>query len=57
MDVYDKKCQDFKAIYDQLKTCEAYTLELIIIEVNPNINKERLVVCFVFIVYAKYRTE
>ena len=29
-DVYDEKCQDFKAMLDQLETCEADTMQLII---------------------------
>ena len=38
---------------DLLETCEADTITAIINEVNPKINKERLIVCFVFAVYAK----
>ena len=54
-DVYDEKCQDFKAMLDRLETCEADTMQLIINKVNPKINRGRLIVCFVFVVYAKHR--
>ena len=39
---------------DQLETCEADTIAAIINEVNPKINRGRLIVCFVFAVYAKH---
>ena len=56
-DVYDEKCQDFKAMLDQLKTCEVDTIAAINNKVNPKINRGRLIVCFVFSVYAKYRAK
>ena len=56
-DVYDEKCQDFKAMLDQLESCEADMMQLIINEVNPKINRGRLIVCFVFAVYTKHRAE
>ena len=54
-DVYDEKSQEFKAMLDRLETCEADTITAIINEVNPKINRGRLIVSFVFAVYAKHR--
>ena len=56
-DLYDGGCQDFKALVDRLETREADTMQLIIKEVNPKINRGRLIVCFVFAAYAKHRAE
>ena len=56
-DVYDKICQDFKAMLDRLETCETDMMQLIINEVNPKINRGRLIVYFVFTVYAKHRAQ
>ena len=54
-DVFDKKCQKFKAMLDRIETCEADTMQLIIKEVNPKVNRGKLIVCFFFAVYAKHK--
>ena len=56
-DVSDEKCEDFKAILDRLKSCKADMTAAIINEINFKINSERLIVCFIFAVYAKHRAE
>ena len=56
-DIYYKKCQNFKAMFDRLKTCDADTIAVTINKVNPKINRRGLIVCFVFAVYAKHRAE
>ena len=42
---------------DRLETCKVDTIAAIINEVNPKINRGRLIVCFVFAVYTKHRAE
>ena len=56
-DVYDERCHHFKAMPDRLETWEANMMQLIINEVNPKINRGRVIICFVFVIYAKYRAE
>ena len=53
-DVYNKNCQKFKAMLDGLETCDADTIAAIINDVNPKIKRGRLIVSFVFTVYAKH---
>ena len=53
--VYDGRCQNFKAMLDRLNTCEVDTMQLIINNVNPKINRGRLTVCFIFAIYARDR--
>ena len=48
-DVYDKRCQDFKAMLDRLDRLEVDTVQLIINVVNPKINMGRPIVDFVLI--------